>query len=114
MPEARLKSEVRVQAWIRRCSAIGLMTTVVRRGDADAGALFLKINHFGGGCEVFSGVTSPTGAPAWMRVIGQDAVPEKEADAYLSRQAKYDADCWIVEIEDPKGIFSLDEPVLSS
>jgi GMP synthase (glutamine-hydrolysing) len=107
----KLKTEIRVQAWLRRCAGLGLMATVARRGDGDAGALFLKVNHFAGGCEVFSGVSTSTGTAGWHRATGAKPVPEKEADAYLARQVRYDADLWIVEIEDPKGQFVLGEPI---
>ena len=103
---------MRVQAWIRRCAAAGLMATVARKGDAEAGALFIKINRFAGGCEVYSGITSPSGKPAWLRATGRAPVAEREADAYIERQAKYDADLWVLEIEDPKGQFVLDPPIV--
>ena len=112
--QERLKTELRVQAWLRRCAVAGLMATVARKGDAEAGALFLKVNRFRAGCEVFSGATRPDGQPAWMRATGATPVPEAEADAYLARQSRYDTDLWIVEIEDPKGAFTLDEPILET
>jgi hypothetical protein len=87
----RLKSEIRVQGWVRRCTAQGLMATVARKGDVEAGAVMLKVNRFAAGCEVYS---------------------EKDADAYLARQAKYDPDVWVLEIEDPKAQFTLDGPIL--
>lgn len=108
----RLKTALRVQAWIRRCTARGLMATVACKGDPEAGALFIKVNRFGAGCEVFSGVTAPDGRPAWLRATGAEAVAEREADAYLERQRKYDPDLWILEIEDPRSEFVLDAPVL--
>ena len=112
--QERLKTELRVQAWLRRCAVAGLMATVARKGDAEAGALFLKVNRFRAGCEVFSGATRPDGQPAWLRATGAVPVPEAEADAYLTRQSRYDTDLWIVEIEDPKGAFTLDEPILET
>ena len=110
----RLKTELRVQAWLRRCSVAGLMAAVVRKGDTEAGALFIKVNHFAAGCEVFSGVAAPDGAPAWFRATGAKPVSEKEADAYLARQVSYDSDLWIVEIEDPRNVFVFDEPIVSA
>jgi len=107
----RLTTEFRVQAWLRRCATAGLMATVARKGDPSAGALFLKVNRFSSGCDVFGGMTMPDGSPGWIRSTGQIPVPEREADAYLARQATYDADIWVVEIEDPKGRFALDEPI---
>lgn len=108
----RLKSEIRIQAWLRQCSAQGLMATVARRGDGEAGAVMLKINRFGAGCEVFSGVSAPDGSEAWLKASGPKPVPEKDADAYLARQVKYDPDVWVLEIEDPKAQFKLDGPIL--
>jgi len=108
----RLKTELRVQAWLRTCTAKGFMATVARKGDADAGALFVKVNRFAAGCEVFSGVTGEDGALAWLRGTGATAVTEKDADLYLARQSKYDADLWIVEVEDPKAQFQLDGKIL--
>ncbi len=108
----RLKTELRVQAWVRRCAALGLMATVARKGDPEAGALFLKVNRFTSGCEVFSGVTAPDGAPVWLRATGAEPVDEAAADEYLKRQSKYDPDAWVLEIEDPKSTFQLDAPTL--
>ncbi len=108
----RLKSELRVQAWIRQCTARGLMATVARKGDVEAGAVILKVNRFAAGCEVFSGVSAPDGSEAWLRASGPKAISEKDADAYVARQAKYDPDVWVLEIEDPKAQFTLDGPIL--
>jgi hypothetical protein len=113
----RLRTELRVQAWLRRAQGLGLMATVARKGDADAGALFVKINRFKDGCDVLSGTFAPDGTPAWMRPLGTGGlgtvnVPEREADQYLTRQATYDPDLWVLEIEDPRGQFVFDEPVL--
>ena len=109
----RIKTKIRVQAWLKRCAAEGFMATVVRKGDPEAGALFIKVNRFLVGCEVFSGATAPDGQPAWLRGTGSSPVPEADADAYLNRQFKYDSDIWILEIEDPKSIFSLKSVVLN-
>jgi hypothetical protein len=88
------------------------MATVARKGDVEAGAVMLKVNRFAAGCEVFSGVSAPDGSEAWMRASGPNPISEKDADAYLARQAKYDPDVWVLEIEDPKAQFTLDGPIL--
>ncbi len=108
----RLKTELRVQAWLRTCAGRGLMATVARKGDTDAGALFLKVNRFAAGCVVYSGVSAPDGTVAWLQSTGPAPVTENAADAYLARQAGYDPDLWVLEIEDPKAQFIPDEPVL--
>ncbi|MBL8643785.1 MAG: DUF1491 family protein [Rhodospirillaceae bacterium] len=108
----RLKSEMRVQAWLRRAAGLGLMATVARKGEPESGTVLLKFNRFATGCEVFSPVATPDGKPAWMAAFPKGPAPEQEADAYLQRQAKYDPDLWVLEIEDPKGLFALEEPIL--
>lgn len=108
----RLKAEVRVKAWLRQAQSLGLMATVARKGEVESGTVVLKIMRGPAGAEVFTPVAAPDGRPAWMRAFKAGPVAEREADAYLQRQAKYDADLWVVEIEDPKGQFSLAEPIL--
>ena len=109
----RLKTELRVQVRLRQCAAGGFMAAVVRKGDPDAGALFIKVNRFAAGCEVFSGVTQGDGAAAWLRSTGPAPVSEKEADRYLARQHTYDPDLWVLEIEDPKAQFVLEGQILN-
>lgn len=108
----RVKSEIRIQAWLRSAMGLGLMATVARKGEPESGTILLKINRHALGCEVYSPVTDPTGAPAWMSAFPKGPANEPEADAYLARQAKYDPDLWVLEVEDPKGLFVLDAPIL--
>jgi GMP synthase (glutamine-hydrolysing) len=110
----RLKSEVRVQAWLRRAQGLGLMATVARKGEAESGAILVKVLRAARRCDVFTPVTAPDGSPAWLRALPEGGADEREADAYLARQAKYDGDMWVVEIEDPKGVFELGETVLKA
>lgn len=101
-----------VQGWLRKCAVQGLHGAVVRRGDDDAGSIILKVNHFGAGCDVYVAVTAPDGTSAWLMALGGVAKPEREADTYIARQTKYDADVWVVEIEDPKSVFAMSEKVI--
>ena len=47
-----------------------------------------------------------------LRGTGTDPVPAAGVNAYLGRQVQYDSDMWILEIEDPKSVFSLDASIL--
>ncbi|MSO98976.1 MAG: DUF1491 family protein [Rhodospirillaceae bacterium] len=111
-PLPRLKADMRVQAWLRRAASLGLMATVARKGEQESGTVMLKLNRHALGCDVFSPVTTPDGTAAWMSAFPKGPAKEKDADAYLQRQAGYDPDLWVVEIEDPKGLFALDAPVM--
>ncbi|HYM33661.1 MAG TPA: DUF1491 family protein [Candidatus Cybelea sp.] len=95
-----MKSGIWVQATVRRCTAEGIMCTVARRGDADAGVILLKLNRFEQGCTVLSQSRSASGELVWTRGTGANPVTEPEADAYIARQVGRDPDLWVVEIED--------------
>lgn len=106
-----LRAGLLVQACLRRANARGTPAFVVRRGYPEAGAVFLKLNRLDGTCTVLSQIRRPDGVLGWLRATGAAPVPEADADAYLERQARFDPDIWVLEIEDREGRHPLDEPV---
>jgi hypothetical protein len=110
----RLKSHIWVSAYLRRLGAALIPAAVVRRGDADAGAIYIKIARLDGTCQVLAPLSAhlAEGLPedsllleegrVWQHVYPSLTV-EADADAYLTRQASRDPDIWIVEVETPEG-----------
>lgn len=111
MSEPSLKAGLWVKAQIRLCDLRARPAVVARRGDEDAGVVYLKLIRRDG-CEVLVQGRDSDGGRAWRRPLGEAAVAEPEADAYLNRQAGYDPDLWVLEIEDPQGDYEPDAPVL--
>jgi hypothetical protein len=111
----RLKSEIWVKAYLRRLNGELIPAAVVRRGDSDAGAIFIKVNSRDGQARVLA--PAPGGmdsaAPGidrrWTPAFAGSAVAETEADGFLAKQARYDPDIWVIELEDPKGRHFLDD-----
>ena len=103
----RLKSDIWVKAYVRRCSVDGAHAVVVRHGDDDAGAIFIKINRLDGQASLFG--PAPAGFDAgdrerlWITCFPAAFVPEPEVDAYLGREARFDSDLWVIEVEDRSG-----------
>jgi len=103
MSGARLKTEVLVQAGFRYCQQALLAAALRRRGDADAGALLVKVSRLDGTAAVFARTQSFEGDLTWRRSTGEGWIPEEEAEARLVRESEFDPDVWIVEVEDPEG-----------
>lgn len=103
----RLKSEIWVQAYLRSCAASGLFSTLVKRGDADAGAIFVRVLRLDGGSDVYgpaaAGLAEADAERRFSPRFAAGPVPDAEADAYLAEQRRYDPDLWIVEVEDRAG-----------
>jgi hypothetical protein len=111
--EARLKSGIWVQALIRRCDLAAIGVAVAARGDADAGAILLKLNGRDGSSTVLAQTRRPDGTLVWMRATGPDPVAEADADAYVARQRGRDPDLWVIEIDSAAVDALIDLPILS-
>lgn len=108
----RLKSEIWVKAYVRRCSSGGRQAYVVRHGDDDAGAIYIRINRLDGTSFLFGPApASLSGLETDRRWIGHfkgAARPDAEVDSYLEREARTDPDLWIVEVEARDGAHGLE------
>jgi len=109
----RLKSEVWVKAYIRRCAGAGLSAVVVRHGDNDAGAIFIRINRLDGTSFLFG--PSPAGLSGaeedrrWVPCLQESGATDDAVETYLKREAEFDSDLWIVEVEARDGSHLLDD-----
>ncbi len=112
MTEPALKAEIWIKAQIRICDVNFLPAAITRRGDSDAGAVLLKLNRHESGVEVLTQVRDPEGRRAWMRGTGETPVSEDVADAYIQKQAQYDPDIWVLEIEDPKNKYAVEGKII--
>ena len=99
----RRKAGIFVAALTRRLFAEGGMAAIERRGSEEAGAIFIRIRHRDG--------SESLAAPAPQTAFDEDhpdgrlfelrksRVPESEVSETIAREAKFDPDIWVVEIE---------------
>ena len=109
--QPKLKAAIQIQAIIRRAEVAGAQAFLVRRGSEEAGALFLKISRLDGTFTVLNQARRGEGELVWTKPLG-DSVDEATAQTYLDKQARFDPDLWILEIEDSQGRAFVDEPVV--
>src|SRR4051794_37584916 len=100
----RLKSNIWVAAYLRRCQVNGVFGAVRRRGAEEAGAVFIKLALLNGNAILFA----PAPQSAYdnrpiERIFApssQHPVPEQVIEERLMKEIRFDPDVWIVEIED--------------
>lgn len=109
MSPPRLRPEIWVKAILRLCATRDLPAFVVRKGDADAGAVLLKLNRLQHGSLVFSQTRDIDGNMRWIHATAHGTVPDNEAEALIARHIDRDPDLWVVEIEDRLGRHPIDD-----
>ncbi|MDD3288646.1 MAG: DUF1491 family protein [Alphaproteobacteria bacterium] len=97
-----LPTDLMVNAQIRVAYKEGVTIVVSKRGDNSSGTIILKINKLDGTARVLTQVRY-NDELVWCPISKTDPMPESDADRYLEQQAKFDTDCWIIEIEDKQG-----------
>lgn len=114
-PEPRLAAEIWVAAHLRQVEISGGAGFVTRRGADGAGAVLLKTVRLDRRppepcARALARATLGDGRLGWRWLVGPDWSEEREVDAALERQAGYDPDLWILEIEDRDGRHFLPDP----
>ena len=109
----RLRSDIWVAAYLRRCSVEGAFATLRRRGAPEAGAIFIVLDRLDGALALYGPAPqSETGAAGldrlWMRMHAEAWVDALEVQERLQKELRFDPDIWIVDIEDRQGRSFLD------
>lgn len=106
----RLKSELWVQALLRRCSVMGKFGAVLHKGHAEAGAVVVVINHLNGTHSLLAPPPGPAYDDEGERRFENrtpTALPWLETSEKIDRIRRNDDDIWVVEIEDRDGLANL-------
>jgi hypothetical protein len=104
----RLRSDIWVAAYLRRCAVQGVVAVLRRRGAAEAGAIFVKVDRLDGAAALYGPAPQYAEMPRgvdrlFIRLHALDALPAPDVEARLKRETQFDSDLWIVEVEDRNG-----------
>lgn len=104
---SRVKTELWVQAFLRRCDVQGQFGAVLQRGNAEAGSLIIVVNHLDGTHTL---LTPPPG-PAYddqgerrFENLSSKPLHWDDVQSKLNKAKSFDSDVWIIEVEDRKGL----------
>lgn len=106
----RLTTDIWVSAYLTRLRLADIPVFVTRKGDATAGSVLVKLNTLNGQAKAFQrSFDLMTGERAWITLAEGD---ERDVDVSLTKQAGFDPDIWVIEVEDKQGRHLLDDPSL--
>jgi hypothetical protein len=106
----RLRSDIWVAAYLRRRNAEGSIAVLRRRGAAEAGAIVIKIDRLDGRAALYGPAPQslttelPPGVDRlFTRMHEPEWIDPADAEKRLEREIHFDADLWIIEVEDHEG-----------
>ncbi len=104
----RLRADIWVAAYLRRCAVEGAAAALRRRGAAEAGAIFVKIDRLDGRAALFApapqSLVAIGGAERlWTRAHQAAWMDPMEIERRVEREIAFDPDLWFVEVEDREG-----------
>jgi hypothetical protein len=104
-----LKSEIIINAGIRVAERNFSSAYIIKRGDSEAGAIFVKIDTLDGYAKLYSRNLVYDFDKNKDLVQFQDLYPNKnikteDIDLRLAKEIAIDRDCWVVEVEDKNGL----------
>ena len=107
---SRLRSDFWVSAYLRRCSVEGVDAVLRKRGAAEAGAIFVKVDHLDGTASLYGPAPQlfldESGERLFMPVL--QAVTPLDVEERMTRELRFDSDLWLVEVDDRAGRHFLD------
>lgn len=107
-----LKTDFWASALIRRAQNGGAFAAVVRKGDADAGAVLVKVATLDKKARLYAPARNGEGERIWLDLsAGTLGDEEAEVDAAIRKRTEKDPDLWVIEVEDRHGRHFLQEPV---
>jgi hypothetical protein len=95
----RLPAQLEAASILRRAETGGGFGTILRKGDAERGALLLVISSRGRHFACLERMLSLDGRYAWQPVGPAESASSTEVAEFLARRARFDEDSWALELD---------------
>ncbi|WP_243367530.1 DUF1491 family protein [Microvirga solisilvae] len=107
---ARLRSDFWVSAYLRRCGVEGIDAALRKRGSAEAGAIFVKVDHLDGTASLYGPAPQlfidDSGERLFAPIL--QGVFSLDVEERMTRELRFDSDLWLIEVDDREGRHFLD------
>jgi len=109
----RLRADIFVAAYLRRCAANHVPAVLRRRGSEEAGAIYVSVDRPDGTAALFAPAADaaskdPAVERVWRRAHREEWIPSGRLSERMSREIAIDPDLWWVEVEDSAAGHGLD------
>ena len=109
----RLRSDIYVSAYLRRCAAQNIPAVLRRRGDAAAGAIFVSVDRGDGRATLYAPASAgepkdPAVERLWRRAHREETIDSLDLARRMEKERAVDPDLWWIEAEDREGRHGLD------
>ncbi len=102
---ARLRSDFWVQAYLRHRDIALKPAVLRRRGAAEAGAIFVKVDRLDGTARLYGpappSIDDPIGGARRFELLAEGA--SFEIEDRIAREQRFDPDLWLIETDDASG-----------
>ena len=109
-----LRADIWVSAYLRRCASEGASAVLRKRGAAEAGAIFVRVDRLDGQTALYGPAPQSELAERdgidrlWARTHREPWIDPLQSEERLRKEMSFDPDLWIVEVEDRRGRCFLD------
>ena len=114
----RVTADIFVRALMRRAEGEGAFAHVARRGAHEAGAIHVLVDDLSGNLSLYGPAIG-----GWDRdeadgmddrrfTLLRETADRADIAAWLERETRFDADLWLIEVEDRQGRSFLDPETL--
>ena len=97
----RLPAHVEASGFLRSAEQAGGFGTVLKKGDADRGAIILIVGSRGRHCGCLERSLSSTGRYRWERVGPAEGAGTETIAEWSQKRARFDSDLWLIELDIP-------------
>lgn len=95
----RLSASIEATSLIRRAQAAGDFGAILRKGDAERGAILIVVRRRGSLAGCLERTLSPEGLYRWEGVGPGASDGDGELEEFLKKRVRFDEDLWLIELD---------------